>query len=69
MDFTVLVGERRDQGMFSVELELTELLLKASLSSLRHKELHVQEYGAGTIFHMIRIAETPVTPCPVSPGI
>jgi len=59
MEFNVLIGGQAGQGMFSVELELTEIL-----SSLRYHFFATKNYMSrirgGHNFHMIRVAEEPV---------
>ena len=59
MEFTVLVGGEAGQGMFSVELELTELLSKLHYHLFATKN-YMSRIRGGHNFHMIRIAETPV---------
>jgi len=59
MDFNVLVGGEAGQGMFSVELELTELLSKLHYHLFATKN-YMSRIRGGHNFHMIRIAETPV---------
>jgi len=59
MEFTVLVGGEAGQGMFSIELELTELLSKLHYYLFATKN-YMSRIRGGHNFHMIRIAETPV---------
>ncbi len=59
MEFNVLVGGEAGQGMFSIELELSELLSRLGYHFFATKN-YMSRIRGGHNFHMIRIAEKPV---------
>ncbi len=59
MEFSVLIGGEAGQGMFSVELELTEILSRLRYHFFATKN-YMSRIRGGHNFHMIRIAEAPV---------
>ncbi len=59
MELNVLIGGEAGQGMFSVELELTELLSKLYYHFFATKN-YMSRIRGGHSFHMIRVAEKPV---------
>ena len=59
MEFSVLIGGEAGQGMFSVELELSELLSKLGYHFFATKN-YMSRIRGGHNFHMIRVADRPV---------
>jgi 2-oxoglutarate ferredoxin oxidoreductase subunit alpha len=59
MEFNVLIGGEAGQGMFSVELQLSEMLSRLGYPFFATKN-YMSRIRGGHNFHMIRIAEKPV---------
>jgi 2-oxoglutarate ferredoxin oxidoreductase subunit alpha len=59
MEFNVLIGGEAGQGMFSVELELSELLSRLGYHFFATKN-YMSRIRGGHNFHMIRVADRPV---------
>ena len=59
MEFNVLIGGEAGQGAFSVELELTETLIKLNYHFFATKR-YMSRIRGGHNFHMVRIADRPV---------
>ena len=59
MEFNVVIGGEAGQGVFSVELELTEILSKLNYYFFATKN-YMSRIRGGHNFHMVRIAERPV---------
>ncbi len=59
MEFNVLIGGEAGQGMFSVEMELTELLSRIGYHFFATKN-YMSRIRGGHNFHMIRVADRPV---------
>jgi len=59
MEFTVLIGGEAGQGMFSVELELTELLSRLGYHFFATKN-YMSRIRGGNNYHMVRVADRPV---------
>jgi 2-oxoglutarate ferredoxin oxidoreductase subunit alpha len=59
MEFNVLIAGEAGQGAFSVELELTEILVKLNYHFFATKN-YMSRIRGGHNFHMIRIADHPV---------
>ena len=59
MEFSVLVGGEAGQGMFSVELELTEMLSRLQYHFFATKN-YMSRIRGGHNFHMIRVADHPI---------
>ena len=59
MEFNVLIGGEAGQGMFSVELELTEILSRLGYHFFATKN-YMSRIRGGHNFHMIRVADRPV---------
>ncbi len=59
MEFNVLIGGEAGQGMFSVELELTEILSRLGYHFFATKN-YMSRIRGGHNYHMIRVAERPV---------
>ena len=59
MEFNVLIGGEAGQGMFSVEMELSELLSRLRYHFFATKN-YMSRIRGGHNFHMIRIADQPV---------
>lgn len=59
MEFNVVIGGEAGQGVFSVELELTETLSKLNYYYFATKN-YMSRIRGGHNFHMVRIAEQPV---------
>jgi len=59
MEFNVLIGGEAGQGMFSVELELTELLSRLGYSFFATKN-YMSRIRGGHNYHMVRVADRPV---------
>jgi len=59
MEFNVLVGGEAGQGMFSVEMELSELLSRLHYHFFATKN-YMSRIRGGHNFHMVRIAGDPV---------
>lgn len=59
MEFNVLVGGEAGQGMFSVEIELSEMLSRLGYHFFATKN-YMSRIRGGHNFHMIRVADKPV---------
>jgi 2-oxoglutarate ferredoxin oxidoreductase subunit alpha len=59
MDFSVLIGGEAGQGMFSVELELSDLLSRLGYHFFATKN-YMSRIRGGHNFHMIRVSDRPV---------
>jgi len=59
MEFNVLIGGEAGQGMFSVELQLTETLSRLGYHFFATKN-YMSRIRGGHNYHMIRVAERPV---------
>ncbi len=59
MEFNVLIGGEAGQGMFSVELELSETLSRLGYHFFATKN-YMSRIRGGHNYHMIRVAERPV---------
>jgi 2-oxoglutarate ferredoxin oxidoreductase subunit alpha len=59
MEFNVLIGGEAGQGMFSVELELSEILSRLGYHFFATKN-YMSRIRGGHNYHMIRISEKPV---------
>ena len=59
MEFNVLIGGEAGQGMFSVEMELSELLSRLGYHFFATKN-YMSRIRGGHNFHMIRVADRPV---------
>jgi 2-oxoglutarate/2-oxoacid ferredoxin oxidoreductase subunit alpha len=59
MEFDVLIGGEAGQGMFSVELELSELLSRLGYHFFATKN-YMSRIRGGHNFHMVRVADRPV---------
>lgn len=59
MEFNVLIGGEAGQGMFSVELELTEILSRLGYRFFATKN-YMSRIRGGHNFHMVRVADRPV---------
>src|SRR5512136_2871364 len=59
MEFNVLIGGEAGQGMFSVEMELSELLSRLNYHFFATKN-YMSRIRGGHNFHMIRVADHPV---------
>ena len=59
MEFNVLIGGEAGQGMFSVELELTELLSRLGYHFFATKN-YMSRIRGGHNYHMVRVADRPV---------
>ncbi|HYA13244.1 MAG TPA: 2-oxoacid:acceptor oxidoreductase subunit alpha [Syntrophales bacterium] len=59
MEFNVVIGGEAGQGVFSVELELTEILSKLNYYFFATKN-YMSRIRGGHNFHMVRIADQPV---------
>jgi 2-oxoglutarate ferredoxin oxidoreductase subunit alpha len=59
MEFNVLIGGEAGQGMFSVEMELTELLSRLGYHFFATKN-YMSRIRGGHNFHMVRAADRPV---------
>jgi len=59
MDFSVLIGGEAGQGMFSVELELSDLLSRLGYHFFATKN-YMSRIRGGHNFHMVRVADRPV---------
>jgi 2-oxoglutarate/2-oxoacid ferredoxin oxidoreductase subunit alpha len=59
MEFSVLIGGEAGQGMFSVELELSELLSRLGYHFFATKN-YMSRIRGGHNFHMIRVSDRPV---------
>ena len=59
MEFNVLIGGEAGQGMFSVEMELSELLSGMGYHFFATKN-YMSRIRGGHNFHMVRVADRPV---------
>ncbi len=59
MEFSVLIGGEAGQGMFSVELELSDLLSRLGYHFFATKN-YMSRIRGGHNFHMIRVSDRPV---------
>jgi 2-oxoglutarate/2-oxoacid ferredoxin oxidoreductase subunit alpha len=59
MEFNVVIGGEAGQGLFSVELKLTDILSRLNYYFFASKN-YMSRIRGGHNFHMIRISETPV---------
>jgi len=59
MEFNVLIGGEAGQGMFSVELELTEILSRLGYHFFATKN-YMSRIRGGHNYHMVRVADGPV---------
>jgi 2-oxoglutarate ferredoxin oxidoreductase subunit alpha len=59
MEFNVLIGGKAGQGMFSVEMELSELLSEMGYHFFATKN-YMSRIRGGHNFHMVRVADRPV---------
>jgi 2-oxoglutarate ferredoxin oxidoreductase subunit alpha len=59
MEFNVLIGGEAGQGMFSVEMELSEILSRLGYHFFATKN-YMSRIRGGHNFHMIRVADRPV---------
>jgi 2-oxoglutarate ferredoxin oxidoreductase subunit alpha len=59
MEFNVVIGGEAGQGLFSVEIELTEILSRLNYYFFATKN-YMSRIRGGHNFHMIRISEAPV---------
>ena len=59
MEFSVLIGGEAGQGMFSVELELSEMLCRLGYPFFATKN-YMSRIRGGHNYHMIRVADRPV---------
>ncbi|MGZ6210599.1 MAG: 2-oxoacid:acceptor oxidoreductase family protein, partial [Syntrophales bacterium] len=58
MEFNVLIGGEAGQGLFSVELGLTDILSRLNYHFFATKN-YMSRIRGGHNFHMIRISEGP----------
>ncbi|HNQ01437.1 MAG TPA: 2-oxoacid:acceptor oxidoreductase subunit alpha [Syntrophales bacterium] len=59
MEFSVLIGGEAGQGMFSVELELSEMLCRLGYPFFATKN-YMSRIRGGHNYHMIRVSDRPV---------
>ena len=59
MEFNIVIGGEAGQGLFSVELGLTDILTRLNYYFFATKS-YMSRIRGGHNFHMIRISETPV---------
>jgi 2-oxoglutarate/2-oxoacid ferredoxin oxidoreductase subunit alpha len=59
MEFSVLIGGEAGQGMFSVELELSDLLSRLGYHFFATKN-YMSRIRGGHNFHMVRVSDRPV---------
>ncbi|MCG6536149.1 MAG: 2-oxoacid:acceptor oxidoreductase family protein, partial [Syntrophales bacterium LBB04] len=59
MEFNVVIGGEAGQGLFSVEIGLTEILSRLNYYFFATKN-YMSRIRGGHNFHMIRISEEPV---------